>query len=405
MKKLLVSAVVLAALGIGAKMLVDWRNQPPTVAFVRATRGPIASEVSTNGKVDPGESAPALAETAGRVSQIFVKLRQQVEAGAPLVELDTGLLKHELETIEAQRAGIRSDLDVLLSGGRQSDKVALQSQLGPLEVELRSAREELERDKRLEKQGGSTRQAVQERQARVDSLQAQIGSLNQRIAAMVSITDRGPLEAKLRELDVARSQTQSRIAQSTIRAPISGTVFQFDLKPGAYLNPGDTVATIGRLDRVRVLVYVDEPDLGRVHTGLPVTITWDAMGGRTWTGTVDRLPTQIQPLDSRQVGEVICLINNPNRDLLPGANISARIRTDVAEDAVTIPKEAIFPRGPQAGVYVLSGNKIEWRAVTQGINNVTRLQIKNLQEGDAVARPTEGVTLTSGMLVTPVFPE
>ena len=41
-------------------------------------------------------------------------------------------------------------------------------------------------------------------------------------------------------------------------------MYQFDLKPGAYLNAGDMVATIGRLDRVRVKVYVDEPDLGRV---------------------------------------------------------------------------------------------------------------------------------------------
>ncbi len=97
------------------------------------------------------------------------------------------------------------------------------------------------------------------------------------------------------------------------------------------------------------LSYVDEPDLGRVRREQSVTITWDAMPNREWKGAVDRLPTQIQPLDTRQVGEVTCVIENPNLDLLPGTNVTARILTEKVENALTIPKEAIFREEGKSG--------------------------------------------------------
>src|SRR5258706_5969653 len=111
-----------------------------------------------------------------------------------------------------------------------------------------------------------------------------------------------------------------------VRAPIEGTVYQFDLKPGAYLNPGDLVATIGLLNRVRVNVYVDEPDLGSVAKGHA------AMRGRQWKREVDKTATQIVALGTRQVGEVVCVIQNPDRDLPPGTNVNVEIISRVIEN-------------------------------------------------------------------------
>ena len=120
--------------------------------------------------------------------------------------------------------------------------------------------------------------------------------------------------ARLHDAESAVTLAEERIRKSVVRAPISGTIYQFDLKPGAYLNAGDLVASIGQLDRVRVKVFVDEPDLGRVTPGKPVAITWDALPGRQWKGAVDKRPTQIVPLGTRQVGDVLCVIDNPNHE-------------------------------------------------------------------------------------------
>jgi HlyD family secretion protein len=400
--KAALAILLLLMLAVGVWQLLEWRNRPPEIPFTRATRETISSIVSTNGKVEPIESGQARAETAGRVDRILVHLRQQVRAGQPLVELDTAQLRHDLEAAQARIAAIQYDLSILDAGGRQPEKVALQTQIDAATVELAAARAEYEKEVRLEAQGASTRQAVTDRKNRVESLEAHLRGLERRLGALIEPADRGPLEARLRQEEAARQQILIRIQQSTVRAPISGTIYEFDLKPGAYLNPGQLVASIGRLDRVRVAVYVDEPDLGRIRTGLPVSITWDAIPGREWTGTVDRLPAQIEPLGSRQVGEVLCIIDNPDGGLLPNTNITARIRTEVVENAITIPKEAIFRDRGQTGVYFLVNDHIEWRPVTLGVNNVARAEVKDLQEGDIIALPSDR-NLTSGLRVRPIL--
>ena len=187
-------------------------------------------------------------------------------------------------------------------------------------------------------------------------------------------------------------------------APISGTVYQVDPKPGAYLPPGDLVANIGRLDKLRVSVYVDEPELGRVAKGMPVTLTWDAIPGKEWKGTVDRLPQQIVPLQSRQVGEVLVVVDNPNGDLVPGSNINAFIRSRVAENALTIPKECIRKEGDVSGVYVFEGDKLKWHPLKLGVSNITRAQVLDgVKAKDRVANAVDK-PLKDGMSAVAIAP-
>ena len=225
----------------------------------------------------------------------------------------------------------------------------------------------------------------------------------QQRASLVTPSDHSSAEARLDEAKTAAQLAEARIRMSVVKSPIAGIAYQFDVKPGAYLNAGDLVAFVGRLDHVKVKVYVDEPDLGRVRKGMPVTITWDALPGRQWKGSVDRTPTEIVTMGARQVGEVICDINNPDTDLLPGTNVNAVILSETVENAITIPKEAVHREQGKTGVYVLDGDHIRWRAITQGVNNTTRTQVKELKDGDAVALPSEK-PLKDGMAVEPVVP-
>jgi len=129
--------------------------------------------------------------------------------------------------------------------------------------------------------------------------------------------------------------------------------------------------------------------LGRVMKGMPVTITWDALPGLQWKGSVDRTPTEIVAMGARQVGEVLCDIANPDMDLLPGTNVNAVILSETVENAITIPKEAVHRERGKTGVYVLDGDRIRWRVITQGVNNTTRTEVHELKDGDAVALPSE----------------
>jgi len=183
---------------------------------------------------------------------------------------------------------------------------------------------------------------------------------------------------------------RERAAQGVVKAPIAGVIYGLAVRTGAYLSVGDLVANIGRMDRLRVRVYVDEPELGRVAEGQPVTIAWQALAGRKWQGTVERKPTSIQALGSRQVGEVLCNIENPGSELIPGTNVDAEIRTAVVDNALVIPREAL--RHDAAGDYVLAlkDSAVERRPVKTGTSSVALVQIvEGLAEGDAVALPSE----------------
>jgi HlyD family secretion protein len=170
------------------------------------------------------------------------------------------------------------------------------------------------------------------------------------------------------------------------------------------MQPGDLVALIGKLDRVKVIVYVDEPDLGRVAENMAVRITWDARPGQEWWGRVDRLPTEVVAQGTRTVGEVTTIVDNPNHDLLPGVTVNATIVSAVVKDAIGIPKAALRTMRATAGVYKLSGKSVVWTPVKTGVSDVNNVQIlSGLRLGDRVAQQTGDVEIKNGMRVNPIF--
>jgi HlyD family secretion protein len=401
-KRLWLTVILLAIAGVVLWSLEQQRGRPPQVTFARATRESISSLVSTNGKVEPVESGFARAERSGAVKRILVQRGQRIEIGQPLVELDASDAQAELQTAKARQAAIRAELEVLTQGGRAADRTGIDTAIDKARLELKIEQDAYARAGRLRDKQAGTEAEVRAAKESVDRTQAQIQALTQQRSALVTPTDHSGAEARLDEAKTAAQLAEARIHMSVVEAPISGIVYQFDLKPGAYLNAGDLVASIGRLDHVHVKVYVDEPDLGRVMKGMPVTITWDALPGREWKGLVDRTPTEIVTMGARQVGEVVCDIKNPDMDLLPGTNVNAVIVSETRENAIAIPKEAVHRQGGRTGVYLLEGDRVRWRPVTQGVNNTTRTQVNELKEGDAVALPSEK-PLKDGMPVEPVL--
>ena len=279
------------------------------------------------------------------------------------MELDSADAQAELKTAEARQAAIRAEMQVLSQGGRAADRAGIDTAIDKARLELKIAQDALRHGRAAARQEGGHRSRGAHGQGSGGSgAGPDSGSGSSSAASLVTPADHSGAEARLDEAKTAAQLAEARIRMSVVQAPIAGIVYQFDLKPGAYLNAGDLVASIGRLDHVHVKVYVDEPDLGRVMKGMPVTITWDALPGRQWKGSVDRTPTEIVTMGARQVGEVVCDINNPDMDLLPGTNVNAVILSETVENAITIPKEAVHREQGQTGVYLLEGDRVRWRA-------------------------------------------
>ena len=361
MKRLLLALlVVLAAL---AYWLYARSGAPPELAFTKATRMRLESVLTTNGKVEPVEWAAARAERDGLITQLPVAKGQRIARGATIAVLDSGDAAADLNSAQARIDQVKAELALLDSGGRGAELAEISSGLSRAQLDRTNGQREIAMVERLVEKNAAPKQELVDLRERLAKTELQIRSLEDRRRSLVDRSQVDGVRARLREAEAAADHVRYRMAKSVVRAPLDGVVYGLDVKRGAWVQPGMVLASVGRIDRVKVNVYVDEPELGRVQVGLPVRITWDAAAGRTWQGTVDKKPTEIVPLGTRQVGEVVCLIENPDGELLPGTNINAFIQSKVVESAVTIPKETLRREGGELGVFVLKGNTLEWRAL------------------------------------------
>ena len=396
--------ILLVVAAAGFAWLLLRRSTPPEVAFAKVKRETLVSLLSTNGKTEPLEWAAVSAPREGRLTRIEVERGQHVAAGQLLAILDGADAQSELAGAEARLEQVRAELSGLRQGGRASELADIDGTLNRLKVERDAADRDAASLARLVEKQAATRVELDAARDRLAQLDAQIQALRSRRGVLVSTTEISVAEARLKDAEAAVAQSRRRLEQAGIRSPRSGVVYELPAHTGVWLAAGDLVAKVGDVSKLRVMVYVDEPDLGRVRRGLPVTLTWDAQPAREWTGSVEKVPVAVTALGTRQVGEVATIVENPAGDLPPGANINVKIRADVVENALSMPKSALRRENGELGVYALESTRLAWRKVTVGVTSETRAEARSgLKEGDSVALPSER-TLKSGMETTPLYP-
>jgi HlyD family secretion protein len=399
LKKLLflLLLVIVAVIGWG----IFRKNTPPAVTFSRVKRETLISTLPSNGKVEPFEWQTVRAEAAGLVSRVDAAEGRAVAKGAVIAVTTDPLLQADIDAAHAKVAEAEANLASLQAGLRPAELTEIENSTARANLELQQAEREQAALDRLAGKQAATAAEVTAAHDKVEQLKLQLAGLEKRRrGAIAPPPDIAAARARLEDAQVALKLARQQAAQSEVRAPMSGVVYGLAIRPGAYLKPGDMVTNIGVLDRLRVRVYIDEPELGRLALGQPVTIAWQALPGKQWLGSVEQKPTAIEALGSRQVGQVICDIENPGRLLIPGTNVDATIRTGEVPSALVIPKETLRHDAGGDYVFVLKGDALEQRAVKTGNSSVTRIQVtEGLAEGDAVAMPSD-LPLQSGMKVT-----
>ncbi|HEX4772448.1 MAG TPA: efflux RND transporter periplasmic adaptor subunit [Bryobacteraceae bacterium] len=398
---LILPVLLLAWWGFGRK------SATPQVHFAQARKVTVESTVSTNGKAEPAEWAAARAEAAGIVETIKAERGQQVAAGQTLLVLDQAAVQSELAAAAARLQEAQAENATLGHGGRPATVANLDDAVNSAKTAVSVAQRNYETMQRLAKQQAATAQQVQDAHDALLRAQLQLQAAENQRTTLVTSSDKAVAQGKVNDAAAALALARHRLGASTVTAPISGILYQFDLKVGAYLQSGQQVGLVGNLDQMKVVVYVDEPDLGRVAVGMPVRITWDARPDEQWWGKVDRMPTQIVALGTRTVGEVTTLVDNPKRELLPGVSVNATIISKVVPDAISIPKAALRTLNGSNGVYKLEkDDKLAWTTVRTGISDVNNVQIDSgLGIGDYVAdrviEPSDA-EIRNGMAVRPV---
>ena len=402
MSRTTLTLILIILLGIGLAVWIHQRSTAaPVVPFAKVQRETLVSSLTTNAKIEPSSWAPIHAQRAGLVERVAVHRGETVWKGDLVAELAAQDARAEVAAGEAAVAQARAQLETVLHGGTAQAKVDIANEIARNQLDLEAAQRDYEITKRLAARQAATGQDLVDAGQRVERLKELIAGLEKKRSALIDAPDRAAAEAKVREAEAALDQARLKLERGAIRSPLDGTVYDLPVRRGAFLNTGDLVASVGDVRKLQVRIQVDEPELGRVGVGMPVTVTWDALPGRQWQGTVEKMPTEVTPIGTRQVGIALATIQNPDLKLVPGTNVNVEVTSQVVAAGLTVPKEAIRTEGGKTGVYVLRDGHVDWRQIQLGASSITRaVVVSGLSETDQVALRTER-PLHSGQPVRP----
>jgi len=438
----IVGVVVVLVAGLGFFGWQSLSNQqavakePAETAVVR--RGTLLVTVEGTGSLVPSAEVSLAFLSGGQVAEILVEESQVVEAGQPLVQLETDELALQVARSEAALASAEGQLAQLLAGPRLEEVAAQEANLaamqggvsaaaanrdqvaaGPSAAQISSAKTQVasaemeyrsalinydgidEKDTDRKEQArydlwaaevaldaaqtqldvllaGANTDAVRAAQSNVGSAAAQRDAAQAQLDLLLAGTTEEQIqaaEAAVAQAHVALDQARLRLEQATLTAPMAGAVTSLGLEPGEMVNPGQTVIVLSDLTALEVDVNLDETDVVQVTVGQDVQVSLDAFPGVEMGGEV----THIAPTANVASGVVLYPVTIRLRPgELPvrvGMTADVEITTASQEDALIVPLRAIEIEGERAYVQRLVGDQVERVAVELGMVTETEVEI------------------------------
>jgi membrane fusion protein (multidrug efflux system) len=195
----------------------------------------------------------------------------------------------------------------------------------------------------------------------------------------------------LNTVNVRRAEielTDAQIAKTEIRAPFDGIAGLRYVSEGSFVNAASKIATLQRVDTLKVDFAVPEKYADRIRAGNPITFT---VAGRseTFDGKVYAYDPRIDSETRTLLIRALC--PNPGEVLLPGAFAHVELTLNEIVDALMVPAEAVIPDFEAAFVFVVKDGKAERRKVVTGVRTEDRVQVlAGLEAGEVV--------VTSGLM-------
>jgi HlyD family secretion protein len=252
------------------------------------------------GHVEATETVVA-AQPSGQLQQFLPAEGRPLAQGAPAAIVDTSALVLQLQQISAQRAA---------SAARVSEAA---HQIGAIDAQVAVTRRSYERARRLFAEQAATAQQLDQAEREYRTLVAQrAGAGAQREVA----------SSEASSSDARVAQLRDQIAKSSVSNPVGGTVLTTYVRAGEFVQTGQPLYKIAKLDTMELRAYITEPQLAGVRIGQPVQVTIDAgaAGRRAMPGTVtwvssqaEFTPTPIQTRDERTNLVYAVKISVPNR--------------------------------------------------------------------------------------------
>jgi RND family efflux transporter MFP subunit len=361
---------------------------PKRVRTARVVTQPLEETVAVMGTLAAYDQATLKVKVPGRVQTITVDLGSIVRQGQVIAQIEPRDYQLRVEQAEAALAQARARLGLPIEGTDDRVDPEQTALVRQARAVLEEARATYERSARLLEEGIIPR-------SRFDADEAAYKvALSRYQDALEEVRNRQALLAQRRaELALARQQ----LADTVVYAPFDGVVQERHTSVGEFLAAGAPVATIVRIDPLRLRAEVPEREAPRVRPGQRVRVRVEG-DPSIYTGRIVRLSPTIT-LQTRML-VVEAEVRNTGQ-LRPGAFARVEILTGEGRPAPVVPPNALVSFAGLEKVFVVQQGKAVEKRVTTGRRTGEWVEIlSGLEPGEEVI--LDPGNLQPGQAVIPV---
>lgn len=390
------AAVVVVIVFFTARFLM--RDRLP-VREVRVGHEELLNTVSTNGRVEPEVNFEFHSPLATTVKAVYVQPGDLVPAGKLLMELDDVQARARVATAESGVKAAQAALEAATHNGTQAERQMATADIARGQLDRDQARRDFDALTKLNATGAASSSEVAAARGRLENAEASLHASDQSAHSRYSAAEIGRAQAGLADAEANLAAARQVLAQTALRAPLAGTVYSINAGRTEFAEDGKLLMQMADLTHERVRAYFDEPEIGHLAVGQKIQIKWDAKPGHEWAGHIVRTPVTVITYGTRNVGEVLVGIDDPDGGLLPDINVTVTVTTSSEPHALSVPREALHSENGKPFVYKVIDDRLIRTAVTTGTINLTQVAIlSGLSDGDHVATgTTNGQPLQEGI--------
>jgi RND family efflux transporter MFP subunit len=262
-------------------------------------------------------------------------------------------------------------------------------------VALQLAETNLRRAEKLIETGDVSRSNFDEQKARRDQLkevyEAALSTARQNFAAVA--TARANVANAESQLGLARRN----LSYALVYSPIDGYVAERNADLGEYVSTTSKVATIVRINPLRIRIDIPEQAIPEVKVGQSVSVATSAWPDKNFSGRIARISPNVSP-NSRTL-TVEAEVENSSGILKPGQFASVRILQDRPQPAILVPARAVRTESGVSRVFVIKDGHAQQRLVQLGQTESDLVEIKGGVAADEQVATSNVDQLSDGVPV------
>ncbi|MEP6920414.1 MAG: efflux RND transporter periplasmic adaptor subunit [bacterium] len=376
-------------------------NAPPAIDV---TTAPAISRdlprfFEANGTLAGDQQTDVAPSIAGKVVAIGVDLGSYVKRGQMIVRLDEVDSKLRVEQSQAQvdqmKAALRqAEEKVGVRPGQTFDPLKVPEVINA-RVALELAEKNLRRAEKLIESGDVSR-------SNFDQQKAQRDQLKQVYEAALSLARQNFAAVMTARANVANAETQLALARrnlsyALVYSPIDGYVAERSADLGEYVSPTSKVATVVRINPLRIRIDIPEQAIPTVKVGQSVSMSTSAWPDKNFSGRVARISPNVSAASRTLTVEAE--IENNSGLLKPGQFATVRILQSVSQPAVLVPLRAVQTESGVSRVFVIRDGHAQLRLVQLGQTEGDLVEVKGGVAADEQIATSNIEQLSDGIVV------